>query len=177
MNKILTSVIAFLMTVIVSAQQNVTTFVGVPLKGPASIVRNELIKKGFVLNKDYTLKGCVDGDSCTVTIDTEKGKITGLTAVNIYGTNSVIEAIEKYESLLDFYKEDGGYTEYEYNNYVQAGTTETYRRKIHKEMFYAEFFQVCEPQRFTRKLSFKLTAKYGDYRIVRYYNNSKELPL
>ena len=62
MNKLLTSAITLLMTVTVSAQQNVTTFMGSPMKGSASIMRNALVKKGFVLNKDYTLKGCVDGD-------------------------------------------------------------------------------------------------------------------
>lgn len=177
MNKLLTSAITLLMTVTVSAQQNVTTFMGIPMKGSASIMRNALVKKGFVLNKDYTLKGCVDGDSCTVTIDTEKGKVTGITAVNIYGTNNVREAIEKYETLLDYYKEDCNYTEYEINSYVQAEKRETYKRYIEKEIYYAEFFQVCEPQEYTRRLSFKLTAKYGDYRIVRCYENSKGLPL
>ena len=177
MNKILTSAIVLLMTIAVSAQQNVTTFMGIPMKGSASIMRNALVKKGFVLNKDYTLMGCVDGDSCIVTIDTEKGKVTGITAVNIYGTNNVREAIDKYETLLDFYKEDCNYTEYEINSYVQAADRETYKRYIEKEIYYAEFFQVCEPQEYTRKLSFKLTAKYGDYRIVRCYENSKGLPL
>ena len=177
MKKILTSAIALLMTLTVSAQENATTFMGIPIKGSASIMRSALVQKGFVLNKDYTLMGCVDGDSCNITIDTDKGKVVSITAVNMYGTNSIREAIEKYDALLDFYKEDCNYTEYETNDYIHDTDIETYKRNIGNEYYYAEFFQVCEPQKFTRRLSFKLTAKHGDYRIVRCYDNGEELPL
>ncbi len=177
MKKILTSAIALLMTLTVSAQENATTFMGIPIKGSASIMRSALVKKGFVLNKDYTLMGCVDGDSCNVTIDTDKGKVISITVVNMYGTNSIRKAVEKYDALLNFYKEDCNYTEYETNNYIQFTDIETHKINIGNGYYYAEFFQVCEPQKFTRRLSFKLTTKYGDYRIVRFYDNSEELPL
>lgn len=177
MKRIFTILFSLMLTVTLLAQNDVTTFMGIPIKGSASIMRNALVQKGFVLNKDYTLKGCVDGDSCNITIDTDKGKVVSITVVNMYGTNIIKEAVEKYDALLDFYKEDCNYTEYETNDYIHDTDIETYKRNIGNEYYYAEFFQVCEPQRFTRRLSFKLTAKHGDYRIVRCYDNGEELPL
>lgn len=177
MKRIILISLSLMLALTMSAQENATTFMGIPIKGSASIMRSALVQKGFVLNKDYTLKGCVDGDSCNITIDTDKGKVVSITVVNMYGTNIIKEAVEKYDALLDFYKEDCNYTEYETNDYIHDTDIETYKRNIGNEYYYAEFFQVCEPQKFTRRLSFKLTAKHGDYRIVRCYDNGEELPL
>lgn len=157
--------------------QDAVTFMNLPVKGTASIMRKELTKKGFILNEDFSLTGCVDGDTCMVVIGTDKGKITDVSVIDREGTEDIDKAIERYNSLIDFYKDNSVYTEYEANIYINDADKQTHRVNINNEWYYAEFFQVCEPQRYNKRLSFKLTAKYGDYRIVRCYDNSDDITL
>jgi len=49
------------------------------------------------------------------------------------------------------------------------------RKYINEEWDYAEFFQKTQPQRYTRRIGIKLTDKYGDYRIVRHYDNNYDI--
>ena len=87
-------------------------------------------------------------------------------------TDNVNDAVEKFNTLLDAYRNDEKrYTEYEYNYPIPDRAEETNEGYINSGWYYAEFFQVCKPQNYSRRVSLRISDEYGGYRIVTTYDN------
>lgn len=175
MKRIVTIALTLMLAITMQAETTVT-FMGVPVKGEQETFKQKLLKKGCYTDKNNVLKGVVDGTLCTIIINTADGKVVKVTAIEDEPITDENVAVARYNYLLDYYKNSSNYAEFEANTYAQAETPETVRKYIREEWYYyAEFFQKAEPQRFTKRMAFRLTDKYGSYRIVRYYDNNFDI--
>lgn len=164
-----------LMLALTMHAQTTVTFMGVPVNGEQESFRQKLLKKGCYTDKNSVLKGVVDGTLSTIIINTTDDKVTSITAIEDEAIKDETLAVARYNHLLDHYKAISDYTEFETNPYAQSESKETMRKYINEEWYYAEFFQKAQPQRYTRRMGIKLTDKYGDYRIVRHYDNNYDI--
>lgn len=175
MKRIIIITLTLVLALAMQAETTVT-FMGVPVKGRQESFKQQLLKKGCYTDKNNVLKGVVDGKLCTIIINTTEGKVANVTAIEDEPIADEYVAVARYNHLLDYYKNSPDYAEFEANTYPQAETPENIRKNISEEWYYyAEFFQKAEPQRFTKRMSFRLTDKYGNYRIVRYYDNNFDI--
>ena len=79
MKKLLTLILLLMVSVEMSAQSNVTTFLGIPIDGTKSSMIQKLQQKGFVYNqKKDMLEGEFNGKDVSIEIDTQKGKVWGI---------------------------------------------------------------------------------------------------
>ena len=175
MKRIFTLAITLMLALTMQAETTVA-FMGVPVKGKQESFKQQLLKKGCYTDKNNVLKGVVDGTLCTIIINTTGDKVANVTAIEDEPITDENVAVARYNYLLDYYKNSSDYAEFEANPYTQAETPEKIRKNISEEWYYyAEFFQQAEPQRFTKRMAFRLTDKYGNYRIVRYYDNNFDI--
>lgn len=156
----------------VSARKNVTTFMGIPVKGSEKAMFSKLQAKGFTESDKGILKGEVEGKQCFLFINTNNNSVCQIVVVEEDSTDNVNDAVEKFNALLEAYHNDEKrYTEYEYNYPIPDRAEETNEGYINNGWYYAEFFQVCTPQNYSRRISLRLSDEYGGYRIVTTYDN------
>ena len=148
---------------------------GVPVTGQQDSMRQKLLHKGCYTDKNSVLKGVVDGSLCTIIINAEKGKVQSITAVEDKSTTDEQLAVERFNYLIEYYKNNPDYTEFEANDFITPVRQAEAKKYIAEGWFYAEFFQTTANQKYTRRMSFKLSNEYGGYRIVRCYDNSNEI--
>ena len=169
-------VLLMILPYVAYGQRDVPTFLGIPLSGDTSIIRKTLVaEKGFVLMEKNLLKGCVDGDSCLVVIEPVAEDRIKVSAIDLIRTKDYLKAIDRYNTLLDFYKSNQEYTEFEPNPYINGGQDVNHASYIKNAWYYAEFFQVCFPQYYTRRLSLTIIEDNNEYLIVRSYDTSPKL--
>ncbi len=155
-----------------SAQQNVTTFMGIPVEGEEKAMRSKLQAKGFSESDKDILKGEVEGKQCFLLIKTNKDSVSQLIVVEEDTISNVKAAVDKFNALIETYRNDEKrYAEYEYNYPIPDRDEETNKSHINDGYYYAEFFQACEPQNYSRRISLRLSDEYGGYRIVTTYDN------
>lgn len=176
MKRILTIAMTLMLALYVQAQGSVTSFLGIPVDGSRATMVKELVKKGFVRKSNDRLDCVIEGVPYIVKIMTNKGRVCRISLIEKEGTEDVSLAVEKYNALIEWYRNSKDYTEYEYNDPIRSSDNLTYERYICEGWYYAEFFQVCDPQLYSKRVSFKLSDEYGDYRIVRCYDNIYNLP-
>lgn len=84
MKKLLTLILLLMVSVEMYAQSNVTTFLGIPVDGTKSSMIQKLEKKGFVYNQEEDLlEGEFNGQDVFIGIQTQKGKVWGITLATI----------------------------------------------------------------------------------------------
>ena len=172
MNKFLTIIIAILITHTVSAQQNVTTFMGIPVKGSEKTMFSKLQAKGFKETDKGILKGEVEGKPSFLFIKTNNNNVSQIVVVEEDFTDNVNDAVEKFNSILEAYRNDEShYTEYEYNFPISEREEKTNKEYVKNGWYYAEFFQINTPQNYSRRISLRLSDEYSSYRIVKTYDN------
>lgn len=172
MKKILTSAIAFLITLTVSAHQSITTFMGIPVKGSEKAMRTKLKAKGFEESDKNILKGMLEGKEHFLFINTNNNSVCQLVLVEEESINNANAAVDKFNSLLEEYRNDEKrYTEYKYNYPIPDRDEYTNKGYIAGGCYYAEFFQVCNPQNYSRRISLRISDEYSGYRIVKTYDN------
>ena len=177
MKRLLTIALSVILTASLSAQGNITSFLGIPVNGTKAEVTQRLIEQGAVKVKDGLQISGIDQMPFLVRIKTHKGKVYSISLVETKGTKDVKTAVARFNSLIDSYRENTcEYTEYEYNSFVVINDETSTERHIHEGDYYAEFFQVADPQLYNRKVGFTITDEFGDYRIERIYDNIYNMP-
>lgn len=177
MKQAIITTIAFLLTLTLSAQGRITTFLGIPVKGTESTMTKKLIKNGLTETRNGLLMTGRDGRTYLVQVVSNKGKVCRVSVIETEGTEDVNLAIAKYNALIEDYKNDTiGHAEYETNPIVRPANENAHRKFIQEGWYYAEFFQAAKPQRYKKRVAFRITDKYGDYRIEKYYDNLFNMP-
>lgn len=174
MKRTLTITLSLMLALIMQAQTTVT-FMEIPVKGKQESFRQKLLKNGSYTDKNSVLKGVVDGTLSTITINVVNDEVESVTAIEDVKLTDERVAISRFNYLIDYYKENPDYTEYESNYYAEITCDTTAQRYINEDWYYAEFFQVAKNQRYTKRLSFKISNKYGGYRIVRHYDTNYDI--
>lgn len=174
MRRIFTIVLTLMLALAMQAQTTVS-FMGVPVKGTPESFRQQLLMKGCYTDKNSVLKGVVDGALSTIIINESNNQVKSVTAIEDEQLANDQIAVARFNRLIDYYKGNPDYTEYESNSYIATGYPVTSQKHISEEWYYAEFFQTDPKQRYTKRMGFKLSDKYGGYRIVRHYDNNNNI--
>ena len=138
---------------------------------------NEVISGESADKMVYMLKGVVDGSLCTIIINAVNDKVQSITAVEDKSTTDEQLAVDRFNKLVEYYKNNPEYTEFESNDFISPERQTEAKKYITEGWFYAEFFQTTAKQKYTKRMSFRISNEYGDYRIVRHYDKSNEIAL
>ena len=142
MKKFLFSLLATLLTLSLYAQNDVTTFLGIPVDGFKSEMRQKLIAKGFtpkkVGTKEY-LEGEFNGTDVLIYIVTNNNKVY---RIMVCDANTQDEANIKirFNRLVNQFKNNKKYTALD--QYTISDTEDiSYEMNVHKKNFDALFYQ------------------------------------
>lgn len=142
MKKLLFSLLATLLTLSLYAQNDVTTFLGIPVDGFKSEMRQKLIAKGFtpkkVGNNEY-LEGEFNGTDVHIFIATNNNKVY---RIMVCDANTQDEANIKirFNKLVNQFENNKRYTALD--QYTISDTEDiSYEMNVHKKNFDALFYQ------------------------------------
>ena len=142
MKKLLFSLLATLLTLSLYAQNDVTTFLGIPVDGFKSEMRQNLIAKGFtpkkVGNNEY-LEGEFNGTDVHIFIATNNNKVY---RIMVCDANTQDEANIKirFNKLVNQFENNKRYTALD--QYTISDTEDiSYEMLVHKKNFDALFYQ------------------------------------
>ena len=142
MKKFLFSLLATLLTLSLYAQNDVTTFLGIPVDGFKSEMRQKLIAKGFTPKKLGTkeyLEGEFNGTDVLIYIVTNNNKVY---RIMVCDANTQDEANIKirFNRLVNQFKNNKKYTSLD--QYTISETEDiSYEMNVHKKNFDALFYQ------------------------------------
>lgn len=142
MKKYLLSLLATLLTLSLYAQNDVTTFLGIPVDGLKSEMRQKLIAKGFTPKKVGTneyLEGEFNGMDVHIYIVTNNNKVY---RIMVCDANTQDEANIKirYNKLVNQFENNKKYTAL--NQYTISDTEDiSYKIRVKNETFDALFYQ------------------------------------
>ena len=142
MKKLIFSLLATLLTLSLYAQNDVTTFLGIPVDGFKSEMRQKLIAKGFtpkkVGTKEY-LEGEFNGTDVLIYIVTNNNKVY---RIMVCDANTQDEANIKirFNKLVNQFENNKRYTALD--QYTISDTEDiSYEMLVHKKNFDALFYQ------------------------------------
>lgn len=142
MKKLLFSLLATLLTLSLYAQNDVTTFLGIPVDGFKSEMRQKLIAKGFTPKKVRTneyLEGEFNGTDVHIYIATNNNKVY---RIMVCDANTQDEANIKirFNKLVNQFENNKRYTALD--QYTISDTEDiSYEMLVHKKNFDALFYQ------------------------------------
>ena len=142
MKKLIFSLLATLLTLSLYAQNDVTTFLGIPVDGFKSEMRQKLIAKGFTPKKVGTneyLEGEFNGTDVHIYIATNNNKVY---RIMVCDANTQDEANIKirFNRLVNQFKNNKKYTSLD--QYTISDTEDiSYEMNVHKKNFDALFYQ------------------------------------
>ena len=142
MKKLIFSLLATLLTLSLYAQNDVTTFLGIPVDGFKSEMRQKLITKGFTPKKVGTneyLEGEFNGTDVLIYIVTNNNKVY---RIMVCDANTQDEANIKirFNRLVNQFKNNKKYTSLD--QYTISDTEDiSYEMNVHKKNFDALFYQ------------------------------------
>ena len=142
MKKLLFSLLATLLTLSLYAQNDVTTFLGIPVDGFKSEMRQKLIAKGFTPKKVGTneyLEGEFNGTDVHIYIATNNNKVY---RIMVCDANTQDEANIKirFNKLVNQFENNKRYTALD--QYTISDTEDiSYEMNVHKKNFDALFYQ------------------------------------
>ena len=142
MKKLIFSLLATLLTLSLYAQNDVTTFLGIPVDGFKSEMRQKLIAKGFTPKKVGTneyLEGEFNGTDVLIYIVTNNNKVY---RIMVCDANTQDEANIKirFNKLVNQFENNKRYTALD--QYTISDTEDiSYEMNVHKKNFDALFYQ------------------------------------
>ena len=142
MKKLIFSLLATLLTLSLYAQNDVTTFLGIPVDGLKSEMRQKLIAKGFTPKKVGTneyLEGEFNGTDVHIYIATNNNKVYR-TMVCDANTQDEANIKIRFNRLVNQFKNNKKYTALD--QYTISDTEDiSYEMNVHKKNFDALFYQ------------------------------------
>lgn len=177
MKKFLTIALILMLAARLSAQGGITTFLGIPVDGSKPHFIQKMKARGFRREaKDSNLTGMFEGRPVIAQVFANKGRVYRVMITDMEATADVNEIVWKYNCLIDSLRNSSEYTEYEWNHYIRETEAPFYEDYIREGYYYAEFFQVNDPELYSRRVSFRISDELGGYRFVTCYDNIYNLP-
>ena len=143
MKKILLFCIMAIAAISVSAQNDVTTFLGIPVDGSKSEMKQKLVSKGFVPKKvgeNEFLEGEFNGTKVHVSIVTNNNKVYRIMLCDVVTQNEADIKI-RFNRLVNQFETNKRYTSYE--NYTLSDEENiSYEMAVNKKNYDASFYQV-----------------------------------
>ena len=168
MKRVLLSCIMAIMSISMFAQKDVTTFLGIPVNGTKSEMKQKLIRKGFVPKKVGTnvfLKGEFNGTNVVVHIVTNNNKVYRLLLID-ENTQSEADIKIRFNTLVSQFENNKRYTTF--GEYTLPDEEDiSYEMKAHNKIYEAIFYQVPKIEKVDasalyKKLNNELLSKYTE---------------
>ena len=170
MKRIFLFYIMAIMAISMSAQNDVTTFLGIPVDGFKSEMKQKLVSKGFVPKKVGTnefLEGEFNGCDVNVYICTNNNKVY---RIMLGDKNTVDEAQIKirFNNLVSQFENNKRYTSLD--KFTLSDEEDiSYEMTVHNKSYEALFFQVPNMENMEmmvmKPVWFKICESYGEYYI------------
>ena len=173
MKKILSVLMLLLLSISISAQQNVTKFLGIPVDGSKAAMIQELRAKGFTYNiLTDCLEGEFNGENVYILIQTNKNKVW---RIIVYEKTRRDERQIKiqYNKLFQQFEDNSKYTISETSHKLSDNENISYEISVNKKQYAAAFYQLPYEGAQNRMVWFKIVKYYGEYNIAIYYENKR----
>lgn len=126
------------------AQNDVTTFLGIPVDGYKSEMKQKLAKKGFTL-KDAGTKyerfvGEFNGTDVNVYVVTQNNKVWRIFVSDVNNVNESQIKI-RFNNLVRQFEKNKRYISFEDKQTIDEDTDISYEMMVHHKTFTAEFYQ------------------------------------
>ncbi len=187
MKNLFAVIIASLVSVALFAQNDVTTFLGIPVDGTKSAMIQKLKAKGFTYDATYDmLEGEFNGRSVNILIGTENNKVYRICLIDKIETSESQIKI-RFNTLCRQFEENGKYLPMNDNQEISESEDISYEILVHNKEYQAGFYQVGpegassyynksteEIEQLSNKIVwFRIAEVYNKYIIVMYYDNYK----
>ena len=177
MKKLLTLFFALSLASSAFAQQSVTTFLGIPVDGTKAAMRQKLINKGFrnIPSNDF-LEGEFNGRSVLLSIVTNRDKVYRILVMNKNTTRSEADIRIHFNTLVSQFANNSRYIAENFfpDAYlIPEGEDISYKMNIENKRYQASFRQIGNSE---SSVWFMIDGKYGEYRIVLFYDNERNAP-
>ena len=177
MKRIYLSLAMMLITLASFAQKDVTKFLGIPVDGFKSEMRQKLIAKGFTPKQasgDEFFVGEFNGADVFVYIVTNNNKVY---RIMVRDANTCNEASIKirFNKLVSQFKNNKRY--YTPEDYTLSDDVDiSYEMTVHNKYFDAVFYQKAGEEDSSksfimRPVWFRIIENYGEYYIAMFYDN------
>ena len=151
------------------AQKDVTTFLGIPVDGYKSEMKQKLIRKGFTLKYAGTkyehLEGEFNGKDVNLFIGTQNNKVW---RIMVCDAKNISESQIKirFNNLVRQFEKNKRYTSFDYKQTIDEDVDISYEMSIHKKEFTANFFQKPDEEKIdtlemTLRAREKMLEKYS----------------
>ena len=143
MKKILLFCIMAIAAISVSAQNDVTTFLGIPVDGSKSEMKQKLISKGFVPKKvgeNEFLEGEFNGTKVHVSIVTNNNKVYRIMLCDVVTQNEADIKL-RFNRLVDQFENNKRYTSIG-NHTLPDDERISYEMAVNQKNYDASFYQV-----------------------------------
>ncbi len=149
MKKLISIVIVCLVTVIAFAQKDVTQFMGIPIDGSESSMRQHLKEKGFK-EKKYSnyLEGQFNGEDVELAIVTNRNKVYRIVVIfNTMWDESKIKI--HYNNLVKQFKNNNKYVPGYEDQEIPEKEDISYEMLVHHKVYQASFYQKSKKSAYT----------------------------
>lgn len=146
MKRLFTILFSLMLTVTLLAQNDVTTFLGIPVDGTKTAFIQKLKAKGFVSTSmsGSDLQGKFNGKDVYVIVQTNNNKVCRIVVTEKDKTRDESDIIIKFNRLLGQFRSNSKYVELVPNEEIEDGTDVSYQMRIKNKRFQAEFYQKPE---------------------------------
>lgn len=177
MKKVLCSFFMALLAVVMFAQKDVTTFLGIPVDGTKSEMKKKLISKGFeVVPGQEFLKGEFNGTDVHVYIVTNNNKVYRIMLCDaIHISEAHIKV--RFNKLIEQFKKNKRYSFFDDSNHTLSDDVDiSYEMNIQNKEFEAVFFQHSDIKKIDtlahRATRERILAKYTKEQLA---NSTEEM--
>ncbi len=172
MKRIIFLTLAIMATFTVCAQQDVTTFLGIPVDGTKAEMRKKLIEKGYTPSKSDSnvLEGEFNGEDVYISIQTNNNKVWRIIVADKTPRNEA-QIRNRYNNLLYQFKNNKRYTVPLFGtaNEISEDERITHEIIINKKNYEADFMQNYA---YSNLVWFCIAQLgYEEYGIAIYYEN------
>ncbi|MBQ9435218.1 MAG: hypothetical protein IJU33_03735 [Bacteroidales bacterium] len=176
----------FLITISLSAQNNVTKFLGIPVDGTKSAMIQKLKEKGFTYNSTYDwLEGEFNGYQVKISIVTENNKVWRIALQDAYPKSETQIKI-RFNTLCNQFEQNKKYLPAQDIQRLSETENISYEITVHDKQYQAAFYQLGdinstdlyaksneELEQLSNNMVWFTISKYeyGEYIIVMFYDN------
>lgn len=175
MKRLFTILFSLMLTVTLLAQNDVTTFLGIPVDGSKAEFIQKLMDKGFVMDyKLDMLTGKFNGRDSYINISENNGKVWRVSVIDKTSKDETQIKID-FNYLTALFRQDGKYIGHDDNRMLDESDHISYDVRIRHKQYQNVFYQkdISDKAIDTNKTVWFLLNEisYGQYLLVIMYDN------
>lgn len=175
MKRLFTILLSLMLTVTLLAQNDVTTFLGIPVDGSKAEFIQKLMDKGFIMDyKLDMLTGKFNGRDSYINISENNGKVWRVSVIDKTSKDETQIKID-FNYLTALFRQDGKYIGHDDNRMLDESDHISYDVRIRHKQYQNVFYQkdISDKVIDTNKTVWFLLNEisYGQYSLVIMYDN------